>query len=353
MSTHPSLALGASTLALLPALQLDAAIIVNTTPQQFAAVGNHDIDVRSGQGFRLVVGQFSSSVYMQAGVNNGFDAVMRSGGPASLAKLSYGALIGPSGNWWFGGQLTSNFSTHQWEDLTCSAYFAFRMGFGTSGQHMYGWAELIVDDNDPAPRSITLLRYAYNDVINDPITAGQTVALPVTTTHLSASLVAPAHARIAWTTAQEVANRGWHVERSGDGAAWEAVAFVPSAAPGGHSAEVRAYHYDDRDLRGATGAYYRLRQEDLDGGADYSEVLYVAAGGGDAERVALSPNVAHAGASVTVVGLAGAGDQAWTLFDGAGREVAAAAGAEVPTAGLAVGTYYVAVAGRHLRLVVR
>jgi hypothetical protein len=80
---------------------------------------------------------------------------------------------------------------------------------------------------------------------------------------------------LAWSTASEINNRGFEVERSVDGRNFEYVNFVKGA---GNSS--RANHYDltDKkafDISRSNVLYYRLKQTDFDGKFVYSTVVRV------------------------------------------------------------------------------
>lgn len=84
-------------------------------------------------------------------------------------------------------------------------------------------------------------------------------------------------AKLSWVTLSEELNKGFDIERSADGRNWKQIAYVPSAAPGGHSSESLEYTaYDEQPLAGIN--YYRLKQSDLDGRFTYTEIRQVTFG---------------------------------------------------------------------------
>lgn len=95
-------------------------------------------------------------------------------------------------------------------------------------------------------------------------------SLPVEWLHFSArpdgSLV-----RLAWATAQELNSDRFEVERSADGQSWDAIGSVAAA---GMSDAPSDYQFNDQSAP-AGRTYYRLRQVDLDGAHDYSNVVEV------------------------------------------------------------------------------
>jgi uncharacterized repeat protein (TIGR01451 family) len=97
--------------------------------------------------------------------------------------------------------------------------------------------------------------------------------LPVVLARFEAQ-AANTDARLSWTTAQELNNAGFWVERSFDGASFVRLDFVPGA---GTTTQVHSYAYVDAGVgRVHFGTvYYRLQQLDLAGPATYSPVRAV------------------------------------------------------------------------------
>ena len=80
--------------------------------------------------------------------------------------------------------------------------------------------------------------------------------------------------RLTWTTTTEQSNRGFDVQRSVDGRNFETLRFVPSQAQGGFSSNNLNYTFTDDTPVGAT-QYYRLRQVDLNGRYQMSQVVRI------------------------------------------------------------------------------
>ena len=98
-----------------------------------------------------------------------------------------------------------------------------------------------------------------------------------------AGIPTPTGTALTWTTATELANAYFVVERSADGERFTALGQVAGA---GSSAQAHSYAY--RDVQPPAGlSYYRLRQVDVDGSAHYSPVVAVQA---VATAVSFSPN---------------------------------------------------------------
>jgi len=80
--------------------------------------------------------------------------------------------------------------------------------------------------------------------------------------------------QLLWSTASELNNHGFEIERSiNDADNFVTVAFVDG---NGSSTEVNYYSYSDQpDLNGINHLYYRLKQVDFDGTFSYSDVVSV------------------------------------------------------------------------------
>jgi hypothetical protein len=99
-------------------------------------------------------------------------------------------------------------------------------------------------------------------------------------------------ARLNWSTSLESNSKLFQIERSGDGAHFLPIGTV--AAQGNSHVLVRYTFLDDQPLPGTN--YYRLRQVDLDGKADYSRVAVV----DFSTRLRITPNPAHGTVYVTL-----------------------------------------------------
>lgn len=77
------------------------------------------------------------------------------------------------------------------------------------------------------------------------------------------------YVRLDWTTASEINNDFFTIERSSDMFSFDPLAIVSGS---GNSNVLLSYQYDDREpLEGVS--YYRLKQTDFDGSFKYSEVI--------------------------------------------------------------------------------
>ncbi len=75
-----------------------------------------------------------------------------------------------------------------------------------------------------------------------------------------------------WSTATEINNSHFAIERSTDGTSFTA---IDSVAGAGNSNSVIDYNYTDMNAIPATNSYYRLRQVDFDGKTSYSAVQLI------------------------------------------------------------------------------
>ena len=76
-----------------------------------------------------------------------------------------------------------------------------------------------------------------------------------------------------WSTASEINNHGFEVERSKDNVSFYSIGFVKGT---GTTTEIQSYSFvDDIEYSGVKTYYYRLRQVDFDGRSQYSDVVNV------------------------------------------------------------------------------
>ena len=107
-----------------------------------------------------------------------------------------------------------------------------------------------------------------NDKCGGTTCASGITPLPVELISFNASKVSSG-VLLDWTTASELNNSGFEVERSIDGETWELIGWVEGS---GTTQEIKNYSFIDEDnLNQLT--YYRLRQVDYDGAYEYSDVI--------------------------------------------------------------------------------
>jgi hypothetical protein len=103
--------------------------------------------------------------------------------------------------------------------------------------------------------------------------ANSPVPLPVKLTSFTANAVNNSYIKLDWTTAIEIDNKGFEVERSIDGQNFTLIGWVDGY---GNSTELKTYTFDDKTVDQNTMYYYRLKQIDFDGDIEYSNIVSVA-----------------------------------------------------------------------------
>ncbi|MBF9239863.1 T9SS type A sorting domain-containing protein [Hymenobacter sp. BT683] len=125
--------------------------------------------------------------------------------------------------------------------------------------------------------------------------------LPVELSAFSAKADGTTAVRLAWTTASEMHNDHFAVERSLDGRVFTTVGTVDGA---GTSSSALSYSFRDAKLpASATILYYRLRQVDTNGPSTYSPMRSVVLGRASlAAQLQTYPNPAHGSVAVRILG---------------------------------------------------
>ncbi len=75
---------------------------------------------------------------------------------------------------------------------------------------------------------------------------------------------------LSWSTAAELNNRGWSIEKSTTTSAWTVIGFID----GTNKTQNNSYTYIDKSVSAGV-FYYRLKQVDLDGSVTYSKIVSV------------------------------------------------------------------------------
>lgn len=173
----------------------------------------------------------------------------------------------------------------------------------------------------------------------DEVSYFVTCALPVRLSAFNA-IQQNGLSHLKWITSSEQNNKGFDIERSADGSSWHKIGFVPTKAYAGKSSEELTYEYiDAAPLTGAN--YYRLKQTDLDGLAEYSPVRTLRYE--TTNVVAIYPNPAKN--EVNLSGLQG--NETITLYDVMGRilisQKAITTAATLDLKQLEFGVYYIGI----------
>lgn len=121
----------------------------------------------------------------------------------------------------------------------------------------------LVDGNPPSTKTILL----------DEILDFFNVIIPVELTSFTATVTGNT-VTLNWTTATELNNSGFEVQRSDDVGLWQKIGFVK-----GHGTTSEEQNYTFKDNSVAPGQYqYRLKQIDFDGTFEFSEVVEIEVG---------------------------------------------------------------------------
>lgn len=129
---------------------------------------------------------------------------------------------------------------------------------------------------------------AGNTDSNNDFGYRNTSALPVSWKDFEVTAL-NSHIDLYWSTATEIDNELFVVERSVDGLVFEPITTEYSKAEGGLSIVELAYNYEDHNAPDHAVLYYRVKQVDFNGAFEYSAVRTVQLGAADIE-VNVYPN---------------------------------------------------------------
>ncbi len=109
--------------------------------------------------------------------------------------------------------------------------------------------------------------------------------LPVELVSFSSQLDNSNVAILNWSTASELNNEGFYVERSSDGLQFEEIGFVEG---NGTTSQRVEYQYFDNSI--SSNTYYRLKQVDYDGQFEYSPIVYLEFDKNQLNQIGIFPN---------------------------------------------------------------
>lgn len=169
------------------------------------------------------------------------------------------------------------------------------------------------------------------------------IPLPVELTHFTATEDNGA-AHLSWETATELNNKEFRVEHSRDGATWATLATVKGA---GTTTEPQSYAYLHRSpIPGAN--YYRLKQVDLDGQYEYSNVRSIQIESEEVIRIFPNPTYGK----IRITGIDRYPEASLKIMDLSGkvvrREVLSAQWTDISN--LSSGVYFLTIITPHQRL---
>ncbi|WP_236975132.1 T9SS type A sorting domain-containing protein [Membranihabitans maritimus] len=154
--------------------------------------------------------------------------------------------------------------------------------------------------------------------------------------------------KLLWTTAQEINNSHFRIQRSSNGSNFETIGTVDG---GGTSTSKREYSFEDQNVTGGK-YFYRLQQIDFDGDKSYSSVEEVTIACGDAGKGLLYPNPVN---SILYIKQSNTDVQTVELYNIVGQLVLHKAINEVnyiSVENLSQGTYYAIAKDKNNRMIV-
>lgn len=147
--------------------------------------------------------------------------------------------------------------------------------------------------------------------------------------------------KLEWSTASEINNSHFEIQRSADGIIFEKIGKVNG---NGTKNEISTYHFDyhfDRNF-----AFYRLKQIDFDGQFEYSEIIKIQPDM-SVVNVQIFPNPAKDAITITVNDIDISGDAQVVIQDYLGRIVYAETiqtmNQNISVSSISAGTYLVVV----------
>lgn len=142
---------------------------------------------------------------------------------------------------------------------------------------------------------------------------------PITLSAFDAELTTSDFVQLTWSTASEINNDYFTIERSADGERYEAIGDIQGS---GTTNVARSYSYEDR-MPLAGRSYYRLKQTDYDGTFTYSPVVAIDNDMQQIPVLTVFPNPSNgAFVGIRVTGLTGATEIPVKIYAPAGRLVA-------------------------------
>ncbi|OEK04571.1 Calx-beta domain-containing protein [Roseivirga misakiensis] len=155
-------------------------------------------------------------------------------------------------------------------------------GATTFNESDYGFSEVVIPDNS----YFTLATRNTNET-----------PLPVELLFFEAEIIDKRNVKLNWATTAEVENSYFDVERSTDGIVFESIVTIP-----GSTLSEERINYNYTDLEASNGRnYYRLKQVDNSGAAEYSKVASVSLSRNlDDYAITLYPNPAELNSVVNI-----------------------------------------------------
>lgn len=116
--------------------------------------------------------------------------------------------------------------------------------------------------------NVNLFNEATDEELLDFLGYASNAVLPVSLVEFSAK-GQKKQMELSWTTATEMNNKGFEIQKSEDGKSFETIAFQEGK---GTTQTPQFYTFSDKDVETNTVYYYRLKQLDLDGTITFSKI---------------------------------------------------------------------------------
>ncbi len=128
-----------------------------------------------------------------------------------------------------------------------------------------------------------------------PVTAHAVIPAPITLIDFTAKYTGPRTVSLQWSTAAEINNNYFTIQRSTDGVHFTDVKYFPGA---GNSTTINMYDAQDNDALDGI-SYYRIKQPDFDGRYTYSSIGKASSPGAEFS-FHLSPNLCNADTEIKI-----------------------------------------------------
>jgi hypothetical protein len=123
-------------------------------------------------------------------------------------------------------------------------------------------------------------------------------SLPVELVNLKAEPINNEFIKVSWTTASEINNKGFVLQRSSNNSSFDSIGWV---AGNGTTTNLNNYSFDDRNVEKGIIYYYRLKQIDTDNTYTFSNTVSAKLTPTNIESVSVFPNPSDANATIQIL----------------------------------------------------
>jgi len=183
---------------------------------------------------------------------------------------------------------------------------------GNDSTNASGFGAAFYDCNSSAAAVVTITdQQTCFALVNAPAT------LPIKLKNYNAQLQGNNYVKLQWSSSFELSSFKYVVQRSTDGKNFVSIGNV---AASGNSSQAIAYSFEDKQaLSGA--AFYRLQMIDIDGGADFSKVVYISNKKGTGGKLSVFPNPFRSDIQLVGVTTSDINRRAVRVYSASGKEV--------------------------------